>query len=94
MTYYNQALVIEPNVWNELVNKFGWGMWNCVFESCQFLFKNPKLYQFKINNLFLDAMYTDCVAVFKTMEEADYAERSWTEFHGNETEDIHFMAVE
>jgi len=94
MTYYNHVLVIDPTAWNELVNKFGWGMTNCVFENCQFIFKNPKLYQFKINHLFLDAIYTDCVAVFKTMEEADYAKRTWREFHGNETEDIHFMSVE
>ena len=94
MTYDNQTFEIEPDHWNELVINFGWGMWNPVFETCQFLFKNPKLYKFKINELFADAMYTDCVAVFKTMEEADYAKRTWREFHGNETEDIHFMSIE
>jgi len=94
MTYDNQAFEIDPGHWNELVLKFGWGMWNCVFETCQFLFKDPKLYKFKINELFLDALYTDCVAVFKTMEEAEYAKKTWTEFHGHGTEDIHFMSIE
>ena len=94
MTYDNQTFEIDPGHWNELVPKFGWGMWNCVFETCQFLFKDPKLYKFKINELFLDALYTDCVAVFKTMEEAEYAKRTWTEFHGHGTEDIHFMSIE
>jgi len=94
MTYDNQAFEIDPGHWNELVPKFGWGMWNCVFETCQFLFKDPKLYKFKINELFLDALYTDCVAVFKTMEEAEYAKKTWTEFHGHGTEDIHFMSIE
>jgi hypothetical protein len=39
-------------------------------------------------------LYTDCVAVFKTMEEAEYAKKTWTEFHGHGTEDIHFMSIE
>jgi len=94
MTYDNQTFEIMPEHWNELVNNFNWEMWNPVFESCQFLFKNPRLYQFKINHLFLDAMYTDCVAVFKTNEEADYALNTWVDWHGNETEDIHFMSIE
>jgi hypothetical protein len=94
MTYDDQTFEIEPIHWNELVTKFGWSMWNCVFETCQFLFKDPKLYKFKMTDLFLDAMYTDCVAVFKTMEEADYAKRNWTEFHKHDPEEIQFMSIE
>jgi len=94
MTYDDQTFEIMPEHWNELVNKFGWSMWNCVFETCQFLFKDPKLYKFKMTDLFLDAMYTDCVAVFKTMEEADYAKRNWTEFHKHDPEEIQFMSIE
>jgi len=77
-TYHDEVFVIEPKTWNELVQLYGWGIWNSIFEECQFVYKNPRLYKdHAVNYMFDECIFTDCMAVFENLQDADDAVYGW-----------------
>jgi len=85
LMYDEQLFTLDPKEWNELVNKFGWGIWDSIFNQCQFAFKNPTLYNPKtLNYMFEGCMFTDCIAIFENLQHADDAVYSWQFLRENE----------
>ena len=80
-----QLFTIDPKTWNELVNDHNWGIWNSIFNQCQLAFKSPRLYsKGTMHHMFTDCMFTDCIAIFENLQDADDAVYDWHFLRENE----------
>ena len=85
LMFDEQLFTIDPKTWNELVNDHNWGIWNSIFNQCQLAFKSPRLYsKGTMHHMFTDCMFTDCIAIFENLQDADDAVYDWLFLRENE----------
>ena len=85
LMFDEQLFTIDPKTWNELVNDHNWGIWNSIFNQCQLAFKSPRLYsKGTMHHMFTDCMFTDCIAIFENLQDADDAVYDWHFLRENE----------